>query len=499
MTIEQQAAPDQARDETAAKPRDVKMLIGGEQVDALDGQTFEVHNPATGQVIANVPLAGKADVDRAVKAAREAFEGPYSKWSAAKRGRTLQKFADLAKKNMEELAQIDRENVGKPITSSRGEAFAVSLVLEYYAGAANKHFGETIPTSMPGLDLTLREPIGVVGMIVPWNFPLNMATWKLGPALATGNTCILKPASYTPLSAIRLGELALEAGFPPGVVNVVTGPGGTVGSAIAAHPEIGKVAFTGETTTGQEIMRLAAGNIKRISLELGGKSPNIVFADADIERFAAESPMAVFDNAGQDCCARSRILVERSVHDRVVELFTKATSALVVGDPADEKTQVGSLVSQRQRERVQEYIEAGESEGAELVYGGRAPDDPSLAQGAFLMPTIFDACNADMRVMREEVFGPVVGIIPFDDDDEAVRLANSTPYGLAGSVWSRDISRALKVAKAVRSGTISINTNQEVHTEAPFGGYKMSGLGRELGMHALDLYTEVKNVFIDLS
>ena len=482
----------------ATVPRDVKMLIGGEQVDALDGQTFEVVNPATGEVIANVPLAGKADVDRAVAAARKAFEGPYSTWSAAKRGRTLQKFAELAKRSTEELAQIDRENVGKPISSSRGEAFAVSLVLEYYAGAANKHFGETIPTSMPGLDFTLREPIGVVGMIVPWNFPLNMAIWKLGPALATGNTCVLKPASYTPLSAIRLAELALEAGFPPGVVNVVTGPGGTAGAALAAHPDVGKIAFTGETTTGQEIMRLAAGNVKKISLELGGKSPNIVFGDADLERFAADSPLAVFDNAGQDCCARSRILVERSVHDRVVQMFVDSSARLVVGDPADEKTQVGSLVSLRQRERVQEYVEAGVAEGAELLLGGGPPEDPALAGGAFLMPTVFDACRPDMKVMREEVFGPVVGIIPFDTEEEAIALANSTPYGLAGSVWSRDIGRALRVARAVRSGTISINTNQEIHTEAPFGGYKMSGIGRELGMHALDLYTEVKNVFVHL-
>jgi betaine-aldehyde dehydrogenase len=475
------------------------MLIGGEQVDAADGQTFDVVNPANGEIFARAPLGGREDVDRAVTAAQKAFEGPWATWSASKRGRTLLKYSQLVKSHMEELAQIDRENVGKPITSARGEAFAVSLVLEYYAGAANKIFGQTIPVSAPGLDFTLREPIGVCGLIVPWNFPMNMAAWKLGPALATGNTVILKPASYTPLSAIRLGELALEAGFPPGVVNVVTGPGGVVGAALAAHEGVGKIAFTGETTTGQEIMQLASRTIKKVSLELGGKSPNICFADADLERFAKESPYSVFDNCGQDCCARSRIFVERSVHEKVVELFSQATRNVIVGDPADDATQVGPLIHQRQRERVIGYIESGREEGAELVLGGEAPEGEAFESGAYLMPTIFDNVRPEMRIAREEIFGPVVSIIPFDSEADAVRMANETPYGLSGSIWSRDIGRAIRVARAVRSGALSINTNNSVHTEAPFGGYKMSGIGRELGMSALDLYTEIKNVYVDLS
>jgi len=489
---------------TTDTPADVlttHMIIGGELVDAVDGQTFDIVDPSTGSIIATAPLGGPADVDLAVQAARKAFDERkgWANWAAGKRGRTLAKFAALIKTHTEELAQLESRNIGKPITGARGEITGASLVFDYYAGAANKLFGQTIPVSKPGLDLTLREPIGVVGLIVPWNFPLLMASWKVAPALAAGNTAILKPASYSPLTALRLGELALEAGIPAGVLNVVTGPGGSAGASIAAHPGIGKVAFTGETTTGQEIMRLAAGNVKKISLELGGKSPSIVFADADLEKFARESPYSVFDNAGQDCCARSRILVERSAHDQVVELFAAATRNVKVGRPSEDATEVGTLVSLRQLERVRDYIEIGLSEGATLVVGGDAPSDPDLAGGAYLMPTVFDGVSNDMTIAREEIFGPVVSIIPFDTEEEALRLANATPYGLSGSIWSRDIGKALRSARALQAGVISVNSNSSVHTEAPFGGYKMSGIGRELGMSALELYTETKNVFIDLT
>ena len=486
--------------ETRAGVQTAHMIVGGQPVAAADGQTFDVVDPADGTVMASVPQGGREDVDRAVAAAQAAFEERkgWASWAAGKRGRSLAKLAALIKDHSEELAQLESRNVGKPITSARGEIIGASLVFDYYAGAANKIFGQTIPVSKPGLDLTLREPIGVVGLIVPWNFPLLMASWKVAPALAAGNTAILKPASYSPLTAIRLGELALEAGIPPGVLNIVTGPGGSAGASIAAHPGIGKVAFTGETTTGQEIMRLAAGNVKKISLELGGKSPNIVFADADLEKFARESPYSVFDNTGQDCCARSRILVERSAHDEVVERFAAATRNVKVGAPSEDATEMGTLVSFKQRDRVRDYIEIGLAEGATLVVGGDAPTDPALAGGAYLMPTVFDGVSNDMRIAREEIFGPVVSIIPFDTEEEALRLANATPYGLSGSIWSRDIGKALRAAKALQAGVISVNTNSSVHTEAPFGGYKMSGIGRELGMSALDLYTETKNVFIDL-
>src|SRR5450759_2992058 len=465
----------------------LKMLIGGEQVAAADGQTFDVVSPVDGAVIARVPKGGPEDVDRAVAAAQRAFDGEWPTWSQTRRGQALHRLAALTRDHLEELAALESRNMGKPISSARWEIGAVAEVLDYHAGAANKLMGETIPVSRPGFDFTLREPIGVVGLIVPWNFPLMLASWKIGPALAAGNTAILKPASYTPLTALRFAELALEAGIPAGVLNVVTGPGATAGAAIAAHSGIGKVAFTGETATGREIMRAAASNIKKVSLELGGKSPNIVFADADIERFAAESPYSVFDNCGQDCCARSRILVERSVHEKVVELFAEATRKVIVGDPADEATQVGTLVSFKQRDRVRDYIEIGLGEGANIVIGGEAPDDPALASGAYLMPTVFDNVGADMRIAKEEIFGPVVSIIPFDTEAEAIRLANATPYGLSGSVWSRDIGKALRTARALQAGVLSVNANSSVHTEAPFGGYKMSGIGRELGMSAIDM------------
>jgi betaine-aldehyde dehydrogenase len=498
MTAQPPTTPRSAGSAGAA-PAQLKMVIGGEFVSAADGQTFDVVSPADGTVIVAVPKGGAEDVDRAVRAAQQAFDGDWHTWSQTRRGQTLARFATLIRQHLEELAHLESQNMGKPISSARWEIGAVANVMEYYGGAANKLMGETIPVSKPGFDFTLREPIGVVGLIVPWNFPLMLASWKLGPALAAGNTAILKPASYTPLTAIRVAELALEAGFPPGVLNVVTGPGGTAGAAIAAHPGIGKVAFTGETATGQEIMRAAAGNVKKVSLELGGKSPNVVFADADLERFAAESPYSVFDNCGQDCCARSRIIVERSVHDKVVELFAAATLKVKVGDPADPATEVGTMVSFRQREAVLDYIRIGREEGGRIVVGGAAPTDPALAQGAYIQPTVLDQVTSRMRIAQEEVFGPVVVVIPFDTEDEAIRLANDTPYGLSGSIWTRDISKAIRAARGIQSGVISVNCNSSVHAEAPFGGYKMSGMGRENGMHAFESYTQIKNVYVDLS
>jgi betaine-aldehyde dehydrogenase len=475
------------------------LIIDGQRVPSASGQTYETINPATGQGLAQVAEAGLEDVERAVAAARRAFDdGPWPTMPASQRARVLFKMAELIRERADTLAELETRNSGKVISDSLGEVRAAAACFEYYGGAATKIFGETIPTTSPGLDLTLREPVGVVGQIIPWNFPIVMAAWKLAPALAAGCTSILKPARQTPLTALALGEIALEVGAPPGVVNVLSGAGPLIGAALAQHAGVDKIAFTGSTEVGSSLMRHCASDIKRVSLELGGKSPNILFADADIDAMVNSSVYAVFGNAGQDCCARTRIFVERRVLDEFQEKFAARTRQLVVGDPMNPQTEIGSLVSRAQRERVTGYIALGQQEGVTIACGGREPDDEALKPGSFLLPTVLTNVKNEMRVAQEEIFGPVACVIPFDAEDDCVRMVNDSPYGLSGSLWTRDISRALRVAKRVRTGVLSINSNSSVHVEAPFGGYKQSGIGRELGMHALTLYTEVKNIFISL-
>ncbi|MDP8244853.1 MAG: aldehyde dehydrogenase family protein [Candidatus Hinthialibacter antarcticus] len=476
-----------------------QLLINGEWVSANSGKTFTTYNPTITEPIAEIAQADESDVQKAVHAARQAFEeGKWSGMPASQRGKYLRKLSELIYENLEEIAQLETQDVGKPIRDSRDEVAAAAYCFEYYAGAATRFFGETIPVSKRGLDFTLREPCGVCAVIVPWNFPFPMAAWKCAPALASGNTVILKPASYTPLTALYLGKLALEAGIPKGVFNIITGPGSTAGGALVAHPEVDKISFTGETSTGVGIMKSAADCIKRVSLELGGKSPNVVFADADVEKAARSSVLAVFGNCGQDCCARSRAFVEQSVYDQFVEAFIDQTQKTKIGNPMDDQTEIGPMVSMKQRETVCNYMKAGLDEGAKLAFGGALLEDGEYAKGSFLQPAVFTGASNSMKIAREEIFGPVLTVIPFTDEHEMVRQVNDSPYGLSGSVWTNNISKALRTVKKIRSGVLSINCNSSVHTEAPFGGYKQSGTGRDLGMYGLQNFTEVKNVFIDI-
>jgi acyl-CoA reductase-like NAD-dependent aldehyde dehydrogenase len=476
------------------------LLIDGEHVEAAGGRTFQTYEPATGEVLAEVALAEAEDVTRAVAAARRAFDdGPWPRLPAAERGRRLASVSRLLRERLETLAILESRNSGKALVDARDEVGGAARTFEFYAGTPDKLAGETLPVSGGGLDFTLREPVGVAAQIVPWNFPITIAAWKLAPALAAGCTVVLKPASLTPLTALALGDICLEAGIPAGVVNILTGEGSVAGMALAGHPGVDKVAFTGSTEVGRRIMTAAVENITRVSLELGGKSPCIVFADADIPLAAERIPYSVFANAGQDCCARTRILVERSALDRFSELFVARTSRLRVGDPLSEATEIGSMVSPGQKRQALQYLELGVQEGAAVLTGGEPGAGSGLEErGSFVLPAVLGDVDNRMRVAREEIFGPVACLIPFSDEDEAVRLANASPYGLSGSIWSRDIGRALRTARRVRSGVLSINTNSSVHIEAPFGGYKQSGIGRELGLHALMLYTEVKNVYVDL-
>jgi len=473
-----------------------KLFINGRWVDSVSGKTFDTLNPATEKVITSVAEGDSADIDLAVAAAREAFEnGPWKKTDARDRGRILLKIAGLIERNKDELALLDTLDNGKPINETTNAD--IPLVIDcflYYAGWADKIHGETIPVRGDFFNYTLREPVGVVGQIIPWNFPLLMAAWKIAPALACGNTIVLKPAEQTPLSALRLGEICQEAGLPDGVLNIVTGYGPTAGAALAEHMDVDKIAFTGGSATGRIIMQAASKNLKRISLELGGKSPNIVFADSDVDSAVAGAMTGIFFNQGEVCCAGSRLFIEKSIHEEFIDKLSNKAANMRVGNPEDTGTQMGAQVSKEQFDKILGYIETGKQEGAKLVTGGERCGE----RGYFIMPTIFDAVDNNMRIAKEEIFGPVVSAITFEDVDEVVRQGNLSVYGLAAAVWTKDIKKAHRLARDLKAGTIWINTYNAFDAASPFGGFKQSGFGRELGVHALELYTHVKSVWINL-
>ena len=475
-----------------------KLLIDGQWVDG--SKKFDTINPATEEVLAEITEASPADVDRAVEAARRAFEdrnGPWRKLSASERGRLIWKLADLIEKNIEELAELETLDNGKPIFESRYVDMPMVIdVLRYYAGLATKIHGETVNTFETAFTYTLREPVGVVGLIVPWNFPLLLASWKLGPALACGNTLVLKPAEQTPLTALKLGDLVIEAGFPSGVVNILTG-GPETGKAIVTHPGIDKIAFTGSTAVGKEIMRGAADTLKRVTLELGGKSPNIVFADADIDNAVKGAINGIFYGKGEVCNAGSRLFLESKLKDDFTEKLVARASKMRPADPLDPKTRLGAIVSQEQMKTVLGFIEAGKSEGAKLVSGGNRTS-VNGGKGFFIEPTIFGDVKNDMKIAQEEIFGPVLSVLTFDDIDEVIERANNNPYGLAAAVWTRDVKKAHMVSRRLKAGTVWINTYGLMDAALPFGGYKSSGFGRELGAHAIEHYTELKTVWLNM-